>query len=962
MFHLRFFGFLAILFFSVAGLWGLTTAATTEAAVTTNVITVTTTGDLMIDDGFCSLREALYNANTNTQDYADCEAGSATQTDIIVLTSGQTYNLTKNFLEDDDTIGQTGGDLDIVSNGLPLDLLIETDSTDPANIVMTLGNERVMEIHPNATVAIDNIEISGGTSSDFGAGIYHQGAYLGLTNVTLTGNNANAGGGIYNNTGVLLVDNSTIEQNNGALGGAGIVNSSGTVTVTNSTLSSNFATGGSGGGISNGGTLYVGEGTTFTGNFAGFMGGGIYNQSGGMVHLHNATLSGEMAEDGAALYNDEGTVIIENSSLVQATAQNSGGAIYNRDVMTLTNTLVQQNTAVGSHGGGIASLASGTIALAGVIFDRNEALNGFGGGVYSASTNAVHFTGDDVQFWSNKAQNGGGMYGTGHIFDGNFSGNTATGLGGGLYITTYFFLEVTLVEHNEAIAGGGIYGTRLEAQEVNIYQNHAINGSGGGLYVSYVDMEYGRITENTATEDGGGIYANNTMLPNAVARINRMQISNNNSQNNGGGVWIDRHFEFGNVTISDNTAFNVGGGLHIEPTGFVTATNITLAMNPLGWDLYKAGELTLQNSIISNVTFNCNLVATPINSLGHNISNDDTCNGLDEPTDMTETDPVIGPLAHNGGGVNTHALLDGSPAIGAGNTAVCAASPINGIDQRGFLRDSVACDIGAYEYGLTIAIGLAGDGVGNVNGKGLNCGDGGADCTIKHPHGDTFPLEANPATGSDFIEWSGDLTGIASPVDWTMDNTTHITATFDLIRHDLTVNKAGTGAGLVTSDPAGINCGATCTAEFVENSIVTLTADPSAGSEFEGWTGAVISDDLSIQVTMDEAQSVTATFTLLPNNFLLTVNKVGMGTVTSNPAGINCGNTCAAGFVENTVIELTAVAAEGYTFTGWSGDATGDMLTIQVTMDAAQNVTATFTADEEPETGYRLYLPIITRN
>ena len=77
----------------------------------------------------------------------------------------------------------------------------------------------------------------------------------------------------------------------------------------------------------------------------------------------------------------------------------------------------------------------------------------------------------------------------------------------------------------------------------------------------------------------------------------------------------------------------------------------------------------------------------------------------------------------------------------------------------------------------------------------------------------------------------------------------------------LTVTTDGTGSGLVTSDPAGINCGVSCAAEFVDGSVVTLTAVADAGSVFAGWTGAVTSSDLTIEVTMDMAKNITATST-----------------------------------------------------------------------------------------------------
>ncbi len=74
----------------------------------------------------------------------------------------------------------------------------------------------------------------------------------------------------------------------------------------------------------------------------------------------------------------------------------------------------------------------------------------------------------------------------------------------------------------------------------------------------------------------------------------------------------------------------------------------------------------------------------------------------------------------------------------------------------------------------------------------------------------------------------------------------------------LTVSKAGTGAGTVTSNPAGINCGATCSASFAFGSGVILSAAPTAGSMFTGWSGGGCSGTGTCTVTMSSAQSVTA--------------------------------------------------------------------------------------------------------
>jgi outer membrane protein assembly factor BamB len=83
--------------------------------------------------------------------------------------------------------------------------------------------------------------------------------------------------------------------------------------------------------------------------------------------------------------------------------------------------------------------------------------------------------------------------------------------------------------------------------------------------------------------------------------------------------------------------------------------------------------------------------------------------------------------------------------------------------------------------------------------------------------------------------------------------------TYGSIRR-LTVTKAGTGTGTVTSSPAGINCGSTCSAYFNYGTPVTLTANADTGWTFMGWSGAGCSGLGTCQVTMTTARNVTATF------------------------------------------------------------------------------------------------------
>ncbi len=100
-----------------------------------------------------------------------------------------------------------------------------------------------------------------------------------------------------------------------------------------------------------------------------------------------------------------------------------------------------------------------------------------------------------------------------------------------------------------------------------------------------------------------------------------------------------------------------------------------------------------------------------------------------------------------------------------------------------------------------------------------------------------------------------------------------------------------------------------------------------------------VTDNTGLTDTKSVSISVTATTT----TYALTVGKsgTGSGTVTSSPAGINCGSDCAENYTSGTSVTLTAAAATGSTFAGWSGACSGTG-TCTVSMTAARSVTATF--------------------
>ena len=236
---------------------------------------------------------------------------------------------------------------------------------------------------------------------------------------------------------------------------------------------------------------------------------------------------------------------------------------------------------------------------------------------------------------------------------------------------------------------------------------------------------------------------------------------------------------------------------------------------------------------------------------------------------------------------------------------------------------------------FTLTVSKTGTGTGTItsNPAGINCG---VTCAAGYASGQAVTLTTTPDAGSAFTGWSGDAD--CSDGSVTMSAALSCVASFTQQTFTLTITKTGTGTGTITSNPAGINCGATCSFAFTSGQVVALTATPSAGSIFSGWSGDADCSDGS--VTMSAARSCTATFI---QTYTLTVAKTGSGsgTISSGPPGISCGATCSAAFPSGQGVALMATPSAGSTFDGWSGDP--DCSDGSVTMTAAHSCTATFT-------------------
>lgn len=187
-----------------------------------------------------------------------------------------------------------------------------------------------------------------------------------------------------------------------------------------------------------------------------------------------------------------------------------------------------------------------------------------------------------------------------------------------------------------------------------------------------------------------------------------------------------------------------------------------------------------------------------------------------------------------------------------------------------------------------------------------------------------YPDVAMPATQVAQVVWLG--------TDGTNDIVQALGGSYVPLVFTLTVNR--TGKGKVSSAPAGIDCGATCTASFTEGTGIQLTAVPDADQNFLGWTGACKGTGECL-VTISANTTVGARF-FASADYALRVLKPTGGQVTSQPEGIDCGlksTRCKYKFGKGANVILTATPKEGFDFVRWEGCAHPDQLTCTLTLE-----------------------------
>jgi len=159
----------------------------------------------------------------------------------------------------------------------------------------------------------------------------------------------------------------------------------------------------------------------------------------------------------------------------------------------------------------------------------------------------------------------------------------------------------------------------------------------------------------------------------------------------------------------------------------------------------------------------------------------------------------------------------------------------------------------------------------------------------------------------------------------------------------IAVSLSGDGQGTVTSDPAGIDCGSTCIADFTPGTMATFIAAADLGSVFSGWGGACSGSTPVCVVPVNTSQVVTAEFTTVGTATLtVDISGEGSGTVSSQPGTISCPGTCSDTFTIGTEVTLTATPAENNAFNNWIGTSCGSELVCYLELTGDLSIGAVF--------------------
>lgn len=759
--------------------------------------------------------------------------------------------------------------------------------------VQTSGNLTITD-----SVIRGNTATEDGGGIDFGSG--SEAKTLSITNTTILGNSAASdGGGVATDSSdtaisTVTLDNVVIEQNGAGDDGGGLALDGGTTTINGGRIDGNSA-GSDGGGIDAEGSLTVID-TTFDQNQAGRFGGAIRyeaNTDSDFFSISAATLTSNSAGvDGGAVHADgdgeqdvTGTVV--DTTFDGNTAEDSGGGAFFVDMAVEVTSSTFRSNEAGSEpeadgvGGGLyvrSDATSGDYLVTDSTFQQNEARGGGGGAFFvdaDGDSSGNLFDRNEVTGTSTRFGSGGGGFaivGESRTVTGSVTGTSITDnlapAAGGLAVAdadvTVTTSDITGNQTTQANSGGGGIGVvnnmnpsgditlRVDSSTVS---GNATDGRGGGIGAANANLEITdtRVENNQATGGlAGGVGIAGNIFELGVfptATIRRSTLAGNTSSDSGGGLGvINAGFVLENVTITGNAADNSGGGIAYDNSNDSVPRSIRFSTIASNSAPESGSNIAVQGNsvdVLSSLFADGNSAGPPgaFTSFGGNLDQSDTM-GLNAPSDLVGVDPLLAPLADNGGPVPTRALNGGSPAIDA-----VASDSFPATDARGITRPqdgdgdaSALADIGAYEAETLAPSSL------EVTDVTVDEADGTATVTVTLngtvPGG--FTVDAallglgGAVAGEDYVDTSPTLT---------FEGTDEETQTFDVTIIDDPVVEPSQQIEVALQDASAASVDDSDTGQITinDNDVATLAIGDTIVSESDGSATVTVAVDLAVE-------------------------------------------------------------------------------------------------------------------
>ncbi|MEM7797805.1 MAG: choice-of-anchor Q domain-containing protein [Chloroflexota bacterium] len=811
------------------------------------------------------------------------QRGSQTLTDVTFLNNRADGAGGGMYINDSDTIlthitftanlADFGGGLFNTEAGIPIltDVTFEQNEADYGGGMYTSSNvvdDRMRSFLSDVvTPTLTSVTFISNTATEQGGGLYATDGKVALSSVTFEQNSADDGGGFYNGTNSDAVLSSVTFSGNTASddGGGVYYSNAGSSPLTNVLFSNNSAVNNGGGGYVTGGSILISS-SQISSNSSGNEGGGFYindsqvelthaeiisnntgtevgfERGGGFsvrgnssVTLTNATVSHNRADgNGGGIFSDQSRLILSDTTLSENSAGSSGGGISHNAGDGVYQTVTFSENSAGRHGGGLDVTDLISLTLTGVDFIENSAADDGGGIYFYETTNQDAYALYNVTFKGNRADDGGG-FATNDLFDGVFEGSNL------------------LLSGNQATRGGAIFNrnfSRITIINATVSGNRA-DGLGGGIYNindSRVDLINSVVWYNEAISQTGTLTAT---LYSADVNTSLSLISSSLIEGSGGSAgWDPAYGVDGGGNLDADPLFfsaadplnapSMAGDLRLQLNSpAIDAGNTLSYTSPITTDL--AGNERIINSIIDMGAYETKIVTLTVAFAGV---------GTGSVSGLTADCTTACSEAYAVGSVITLSATADPPYTFGGWDGACSSFGSAPCVLTLSESKQVSATFTSNQYLLTTS--LAGSGSGSVvsDPAGINCG---SDCSELFDSGTSVTLTPTPDVGSTFVGWGGSCSG-SDGCSVSISDAAPVTATFELIKYPLTTVTAGDGSGTVSRSPDAIS--------YTYGTTVTLTAVPASGSSFDGWSGGCAGTTPVCSVTMDMAQTVTATFAL----------------------------------------------------------------------------------------------------